>query len=48
MPGIFTSFGWNGSLRDDSLDLRNDDAAVVVRGHRLRQIVEQQGFTSPC
>ena len=32
------------SLRDDALDLRDDDAAVVVRGHRLRQVVEQSAI----
>ncbi len=32
------------AVGDDALDLRDDDAAVVVRGHRLRQHVERQRF----
>ena len=32
------------SLGDDALDLRDDDAAVVVRGHRLRQDIEQSAI----
>ena len=36
--------GLDRALGDDALDLRDDDAAVVVRGHCLRQHVERQAL----
>ena len=44
MPGTLTSLGLIEPSATTALDLRNDDAAIVVRGHRLRQNVERQRF----
>ena len=42
MPGTSHVLGLDRACRDDALDLRDDDAAVVVRGHRLGEAVERQ------
>ena len=41
-PGTWTCRGFSASWRADALDLRDHEAAGVLRGHGEREVVERQ------